>query len=182
MKTTNTYPEFSEFENNLIKHAADRLARRLRLSRQDREDVEQELAICLWRKKDDYDPDHVSGSRYETYITRYLEKQSLEIQKNYIRDSTNSGHCAGDDTSDGIAISGNGFMCPVEKQAILRADLAAAIKKLSPEQQNLLEKLAGGAAITEIARELCLPSDTVHSRVKRLRKIFREQGFIESSN
>jgi len=182
MKTLNTYPEFSEFENRLIKRIAGCLARRLNLSRQDREDVEQDLAICLWRKKDEYDPDHISGSRYETYITTYLEKQALEIQKNYIRDHQNPERPAEDDTPDGFDISGNGFMGPVEKQAILRADLASVISKLTPEQKRLVGCLASGASIPEAALELGLTYDTAYSRVKRLRAIFRRHGFNGSLN
>lgn len=182
MKTENTYPEFSEFESRLLKRVAGCLAKRLRLTRQDREDFEQELAVYLWRKKAEYDPDHTSGSGYETYITNCIENKALNIQKEYFRDPQNSECSPAGETSETVGVPGNGSMNSVEKQAILRADLSSAIEKLSPDQKQLVGQLASGKSIAEIARESGLTYVTMYSRVRRLRDLFRKYGFDMSSN
>jgi len=182
MKISNDYQDFSEFENRLLKRVAGCLAKRLGLTRQDREDFEQELALCLWRKKEEYDPDHVSGSGYETYITNCIENKALDIQKEYFRDPRNSECSPAGEASETVGLPGNGSMNSVEKRAILRADLSSAIENLSPDQKQLVGLLASGKSIAEIARESGLTYVTMYSRVRRLRDLFRKYGFDISAN
>lgn len=182
MITTNCYPEFSDFESRLIKRVAACLARRLHMSRQDREEYEQELAVYLWQKKAEYDPDHESGSGYETFITNCIENKALDIQKDFFRDLQNSECRPGRDTSDEEALHINGHVNGVETEAILRADLASAIKNLSPDQKQLVGQLACGKSIPEIALESGQPYISVYSRVRRLRVLFRQYGFNASMN
>jgi len=49
------YPEFTDFENMLVRRLAVFIKRRYGLSFQDKEDIEQELALCVFEQRANYD-------------------------------------------------------------------------------------------------------------------------------
>lgn len=172
MKTIEWYPEFDDFENMLINMLSAVLARRYRLNKEDREDVRQELAVCMFEKKPMYDPD-THPERYEDYIGECLKRQSLQIIKK-IRPDIFLNDVEADFTIASITESSR--YKTTESTAVIRVLSEIIYNQLSPEQQKLVNQLAAGFSINEIARQSCVPYKTVHSRVQRLRSIFRNHG------
>jgi DNA-directed RNA polymerase specialized sigma24 family protein len=172
MKTTNCYPEFDEFENILINILAASLTRRYHLNREDREDVRQELAICIFEKKSLYDPE-TNPERYEEYIRECLRRQSLQISKKirpdiYLEDEESNSAIA--------AIIENSRGRTTESHAVVNVLSEIIYNQLSPTQQELVNQLTAGLSITEITRQSGVPYKTVHTRVEKIRQIFRNSG------
>ena len=180
MKTTVDYPEFSEFENRLVKRLATSLAARFHLAHQDREDLQQEFAAFLWQQKSNYDPEHVSGSGYQTYITKCLERKSLEILR-----SVRPDIAVDNDDLDAIsppAISSRKPGMATDLSALYRVTTSSALGKLTPLQKELFKQIGSGKSIAEIAAESGVKYATTHARVRRLRSTLKENGFDISMN
>lgn len=182
MKTTNCYPEFDEFENRLIKRVASDIAARFHLTYQDREDIQQELAVFLWQQKGGYDPEHSSGCRYETYITKCLERKSLEILRSVCPDIA-----VEDDDVEGALDSPATFSDKrigqaADISALYRVTTSSVFSRLTPEQKDLFGQLGAGKSIAQIASDSGVSYTTMHTRVRRLRVTLKKHGFDFSMN
>jgi len=182
MKTKIGYPEFSEFENKLIKHVAFVLGRRYHLSHEDLEDIQQELAVFLWQQRENYDPDHESGSKYDTYITKCLERKSLEILRSVRPDIE-----ADDDSANSVCgavfiFSFGSAGKPTDLNAFFNITAASAFGKLSSQQKHLFKQLGAGKSIAEVAADSGLTYATAYTRVRRLREVLKKHGFDLSMN
>ena len=172
MNTTICYPEFDDFENMLINILTGSLARRYHLNREDREDFRQELAVCLFQKKPLYDPE-TDPERYEEYIRKCLQRQSMQIIKKIRPDIFLDDEEAAF-SIDTIIESSRG--CTTESQAVTSVLSEIVYNQLSPEQQELLNQLTAGFSVNEIVRQSGLPYKTVHSRVQKIRSIYKSHG------
>jgi len=172
MKTTNWYPEFDDFENMLINILTGSLARRYHLNREDREDVRQELAVCLFEKKPLYDPE-TDPDRYEEYIRKCLQRQSMQIIKKTRPDIFIDDEEAAFSIDRIIESSRERT---TESQAVTSVLSEIVYNQLSPEQQEIVNQLAAGFSINEIVRRSGLPYKTVHSRIQKIRSVFRSHG------
>ncbi len=176
MKATCNYPDFNEFENRLIMRIAAEVAIRFHLSAQDREDVQQELAYFLWQRRSGYDPEHASRCGYETYITKCLERKSIEILRSVCSDiafesaDTPATHS---DRKTGAA---------ADIDALYRITTSSAFTKLTPEQKEIFKQLVAGKSIARIAEESGVRYPTMHCRVRRLRAVLQKNGFDFSLN
>ena len=172
MSTTAYYPEFDEFENMVINILAACLARRYHLNREDREDVRQELAICIFEKKPLYDPE-TNAERYEEYIRKCLQRQFLQIIKKIRPDI-----CLEDEESDSAiaTIIENSRGRTTESQAVTSVLSEIIYNQLSPTLRELVNQLTAGLSIVEIAKQSCVPYKTVHSRAQKIRRIFMKHG------
>ncbi len=177
MNTTVDYPEFNDFENRLIKRVAADIAARFHLSYQDREDVQQELAVFLWQQKGDYDSEHASGSKYETYITKCLERKSLEILRSVCPDIAVES-----DPDSPLTFSDKRIGAATDVNALYRLTASSAFSRLTPGQKELFRRLGEGKTIAEIAAEAGVGYPTMHYRVRRLRAVLKKHGFDLSMN
>ena len=182
MKTMIGYPEFSGFENRLIKRVALGLACRFHLSCEDHEDIQQELAVFLWQQKDNYDPEHVSGSMYETYITKCLERKSLEILRSVRPDIEVDDDSVNRDCGSIFVFSFGRAGKPTDLNAFYNLTVSSAFSNLSPLQKELFKQLGGGKSIAAIAAESGITYATTYTRVRRLRKVLKKHGFDLSMN
>jgi len=166
------YPEFDDFENMLISILTNSLARRYHLNREDKEDVRQELAVCLFQKKPLFDPE-TDTERYEEYIRKRLQRQSLQIIKKIRPDILLDDEEAAF-SIDTIIESSREHT--TESQAVTSVLSEIVYNQLSPEQQEIVNQLSAGFSINEIVRQTGLPYKTVHSRVQKIRSIFSSHG------
>jgi RNA polymerase sigma-70 factor (ECF subfamily) len=61
-----------------------------------------------------------------------------------------------------------------------RIDLAKAMQKLTPHQRRLCELLIQhGFNVKEVAEQLRIPRGTLYEEIKRIRKVFADQGLGE---
>jgi len=182
MKTTADYPEFSEFENNLVKRLAANLAARFHLVHQDREDLQQEYASFLWQQKGNYDPEHASGSKYETYITKCLERKSLEILRSVCPDIVIENDDVESALDSPATFSGKRIGQAADISALYLVTTTSAFSKLTPEQKDIFRQLGSGKSIARIAADCGVSYTTMHTRVCRLRSVLKLHGFDLSMN
>lgn|GEM_PF-2620814 len=181
MTGTKTYEEFTEFENLLVRRLAGILSRRFGMSRQEQEDAEQEFAIRLWAKKSAYDKDHPSRSSYEAYLTRYLEKYSIQILK-AVRPETNLNESGEIDTVSKPAAAIEKRFVSTESIAMFRVLMVTAFSKFTPAQKELFTRVGRGETITEISADTGIPRPTIYARLNRMRRIFHENGLNVAAN
>lgn len=172
MSTTVCYPEFDAFENMLINFMTSNLARRYHLNREDREDVRQELAVCLFEKKNLYDPEKVPD-RYDDYIRKCLQRQSPQIIKR-IRPDIFIEDVEAALSINMVIESSRGRT--TESQTVIKVLSEIVYNQLSPEQQELVNQLASGFSLNEITERSGLSYKTIHSRVQKIRSIFKSHG------
>jgi len=182
MVTTVDYPEFSEFENRLVKRVAADIAARFHLTYQDREDIQQELAVFLWQQKGSYDPDHSSGCRYETYITKCLERKSLEILRSVCPDIAVEDDDVESALNSPATFSGKRIGQAADISALYLVTTSSAFSKLTPEQKDIFRQLGAGKSIACIAVDSGVSYTTMHTRVCRIRFVLKKHGFDLSMN
>jgi len=182
MKTTNCYPEFDEFENKLIKRIASDIVARFHLTYQDREDIQQELAVFLWQQKGGYNPEHSSGCRYETYITKCLERKSLEILRSVCPDIAVEDDDVESASDSPVAFSGKRIGQAADISALYLVTTSSAFSRLTPEQKDIFRQLGAGKSIARIAADSGVSYTTMHTRVCRIRSVLKKHGFDLSMN
>jgi len=172
MKTANAYPELTEFENMIILMVGSALAQRYGLNREDYEDVRQELALWLFEKRQMYDPDE-NQEPYDEYILKSVKWQAKDIIRK-IRPDFRIDNEMAESAIDAIADDNREKI--TESEAVVRTMSEIVYNQLSPAQQRLVNQLTAGFTINEIARQSRVPYKTMHSRVERIRRVFRKHG------
>ena len=67
----------------------------------------------------------------------------------------------------------------------LGSDVSAAVDwsrlnaKLSDRQKRIIEGVTAGMAKTDLSRQLQISRDTLHSELKRIRRIFRDEALAD---
>jgi len=180
VKRAKKYIEFTDFENRLVCRLAGEMSLRFRLSRQEQEDAEQEFAMRLWTKKSEYDEGHPSRSSYEAFLTRYLEKCRLEVLK-AVRPEANldEGGDAAVETKSGAAPDGRADSA--ESIAIRRVQARAALSRITPDQKEILKRVGCGDSVAAISADTGVSRKTIYSRIRIMRRVFRENG-IDAAN
>jgi RNA polymerase sigma factor (sigma-70 family) len=181
VKREKKYTEYTEFENMLVGRLAGELSRRFGLSRQEQEDAEQEFAMRLWTKKAEYDKKHPSRSSYEAYMTRCLEKRSLEVLK-AVRPETNLKEIGESAAEIKISSLIEKRDASTESIAMFRAHLGAAFSKFTPEQKELFARVGYGETIAEISADTGVPRTTIYARLHRMRLIYHDNGLNVAAN
>jgi len=176
-----TYEEFTEFENQLVRRLAGALSRRFGMSRHEQEDAEQEFAVRLWVKKSDYDKDHPSCSSYEAYLTRYLEKYSIEVLK-AVRPETSLNESGEIEAGSIPAAAIEKRVVSTESIAMFRVLMVEAFSKFTPAQKELFTRVGRGETITEISTDTGIPRPTIYARLNRMRRIFHDNGLDVTAN
>ncbi|HOC94356.1 MAG TPA: hypothetical protein PKH33_18540 [bacterium] len=180
MKRENKYSEYTEFENRLVIRLAGELSLRFRMSRQEQEDAEQEFAMRLWTKKAEYDESHPSCSSYEAFLTRYLEKCSIEVMK-VVRAETYLDE-RGEPIAESLPFTVfDGRVVSAESIAIMRLQAQDALSKITPEQMELLKRVGRGDSVAAISADTGVSPKTIYSRIRSMRRVFRENG-IDAAN
>lgn len=172
MSTTVCYPEFDGFENLLINFLTNGLVRRFHLNREDREDVRQELAVCLFEKKPQYDLEN-SPEPYDDYIRKCLQRQSTQIIKKIRPDIFIDDEESAFSINTIVELSRGKT---TETQVVIKILTEIVYDQLSLEQQKLVNQLASGFSLNEITALSGLPYKTIHSRVQKIRSIFKSHG------
>ena len=155
----------------------------------DREDIEQELALHVWRQLPKSDPDR--GSRH-TFVARVIEKFAVDLIRsryaamrdfrktagsldNEIEMPNGTRAAAGDmiDQDDYLAVTGRAL-----PDLGLTLDFQRSLDRLPVEQRELCLKLMVDT-VTEVAAALGKPRPTLYEDIKKLRKALEDAGLRE---
>jgi RNA polymerase sigma-70 factor, ECF subfamily len=170
----------------LCRHARQRIRRKARqligkagLKPADREDLEQELALRLWRGLKDFDP---SLGHSAAFVTTVLDRAANSILRlrNSIKRGSRHAHqvllppTIEEDDPDGGECSTEIGVSEVSHEATvdLVHDVAIVLSRLSPALRALAEDLKH-RGITEIVASSGVARSTIYARIARLRAAFR---------
>lgn len=131
-----------------------------------REDIEQEVALVLWRKFDEYDSARSFGAWARGIAVRKV-LQSFARQKRVpmpLAPETIEAVLAGFDATEPDA----------DQRAEMEAALAACIETLPPRSHRLLTmRYSEGATLDTIARRIASTLDAVNKALSRIRAALR---------
>ena len=198
MKVTCDFPEFSEWEVGIVRKIAGQMVRSGGFSSNDRDDLEQELLIHLWKSRDAYKPGHASRCGYETYIRKILNKKQTDLVRERAFQLRQAGCAAAvsdipadeksSDTSKtpkpGTAVSS--FLphkeFNVEHSVVLREEIRRVLCRLTERKRQICILLSKGHRPADIAEELNISRDTVYIHIRQLRTIFENEGLKANFN
>lgn len=168
MGLRNSYEGLDAHDVGLLRHHADVVVRRGGLLRADRDDVEQELALDLYRRLPRFDAARASR---RTFASRVVAHRSAELlaacwsakeSARRVLDSLDAQEVAvrSDDEHD---------------RHDLRIDLAAALTTLPAEHRTICDALTRGSE-REAARRIGIPRRTLRDHVAEIRAHFLRCG------
>ncbi len=76
----NFYSCFTDYENQTILHHADKLLRGNAIPEHCRDDIMQELAVCLWKRLATFDPEK---SDRKTFASRVVQQKAVDILRRH---------------------------------------------------------------------------------------------------
>jgi len=185
----NRYEGLDEYAVRIIKRKAKQLVGHPGFAESDREDIEQELALHVWRKLPKSDPDR--GSRH-TFAARIIEKFAVDlIRSRYagVRDFRQTVGSLdqevempnGSRATLGDLIDQNHYLAMTSRATPdlgLTLDFNRALDRLPAEQRDLCLKLMANT-VTEVAAALGKPRPTLYEDIKKLRKALESAGLRE---
>lgn len=182
-------PQLDRFEFGIVKRKVRQIIGRAGYTKQDREDLEQELIARLLQSLKSFDPEIAHRKSFVTAVVERAVASILRDAKAEKRDHRRIGslhvliQVAGDGPTELAGTIGerecNARRCrdprSVEDLAQLSDDLAAAVALLPAELRELAERLKA-ESISAIARESDTPRTTLNDKVRRLRQRFEQAG------
>ncbi len=184
------FEDHSSYVSRLIRHKARQLVRRPGFSRSDRSDIEQELAIELVQKFDQFDPER---ARETTFIARVIESKVVTLvrarhaEKRHFR---RNGKSLNETVSDGdggtveraqtlgaATAKRHTGQAPrsEEEVARLKLDIDKVLDTLPADLRKLAEMLTEMSEYA-VSRQLGTSRRQVAKDVARLRTLFEDVG------
>ena len=179
--------DLEEHARNLIRYKSARLIGEFGFTRDDREDLIQDLALDLLIRLPKFDPAKASLRKFVTLVinrriatlirSRFQQKRdfrrevcSLDDDDSFIADGL---------THDDLDSRTGRRSRPAAERADMQADLLRGLEELPPDLRSLADELLT-KSITEIARELGVSRGTLYKTgIARLRKAFEDRGLRE---
>ncbi len=152
------------------------------------EDLVQECLFHWWTQKPRYVP--TRGASIETFLRRVVKSKLVDLERAVKAQKRGGGRRAesldqplnedepdGGTLADTFADSGN-----TARDATDRVSLTVALSRLSPRQIKIIAGLAEEYPMIQISQKLGVPKATLYDDLKRIRKIFRDEGLDRQSD
>jgi RNA polymerase sigma-70 factor (ECF subfamily) len=161
------------FARGIIRRKIRLLIGRAGFTKEDREDLEQELVLRLLQSLDLFDRQQAHAN---VFITTVIERAVAMILRERRAKKRNSGviHSL-DQIEDGCPIEPADPRPNAEEAYELAYDLADVLADLPEELRNLAERLKAHS-VSRVARDFAVPRSTLQRKVRRLRQIFVDAG------
>lgn len=195
MDTNKKQYGINDYAETLIHHKARQLVGTAGFTKDDIEDLEQEMRLDLLGRLPKFDPNKAT---YNTFVSRLVERKisnlirhrtqemrDFRCEEGSIHDVVESGDS--DDqkverietvTQDEQDFRLGKHIRSAQERHDLQLDISLVLSKLPPELRKPAELLQT-MSITEAARELGIPRSTLYDRIVRLRGIFEDMGMNE---
>lgn len=196
MGLRNSYRGVEEYAARTVRCTARWMVGRAGFTREDVEDLEQELMVDLLRRLDRFDPTRAGRA---TFIARVVENRAASLlaarntaQRAWTRDATSLSDETDDDEGNGCSdrrapLASDADRrpgvplrrCPVA-QVDLRLDVAVVVAALPADLRSLCERLRT-ASLTDVARAMGVPRTTLYRQIAVLRRRFARAGYGDSA-
>lgn len=171
MASENRYENFEEDAVKLIRYFAWRLATgNVGFSEDDQDDIEQELAVHLWRRVGRYD--ETRGAARKTFMSIIISNCAKSLI--YKRRAQKRDHRLAESLSEEKLDLLDDLIFD-EDEFGQRLDIMRAVRRLAPIQRDLWEALASDT-VSDIARDRGVHRSTIYDQRDRLRDVLREVG------
>ena len=182
--------KITDYAKRLVEFNAHQLAGKAGFTKDDVEDIKQELLLDILERLPKFDPEK---SSYNTFIDLVIRNkvQNLISARNWKRRDWRRESASlqdiiinneGEPTERGEAFSEDdvkqrlGKSSPASREMVeLGVDVDDVLSRLPAHLRILCETLRE-ASISEVARKLGIPRTTVHERIRKLRRIFEDAG------
>lgn len=180
--------ELVEAAQNEAKHAAIKLTKSLRLSQDDREDLEQNLILAVLEKADSYDESRASvrtfvGSIINGAVLHEVRGRKRASNRELVNASLDYEVFDGEemipthetmDRATHLERLGRSIQDPFE-MADVKSDLTEVISQLSPEQQSLVSALSETDA-QAAAKKVGISRRAMYQHIGKIRNIMSDCG------
>lgn len=182
------------YARDVIRHKAWQLIGKYGYTRDDYDDLKQDLMLDLLRRIGKYDPDRAALS---TFVSRIVDRKISNLirhrrqeKRDYRRQvcpldaqvEDQDGESRGLDeivSQDAYDDEVGRHDLPEAVRSDLKLDISQALDELPAELLDLAHRLQT-KTMAEIARELGVPRSTLYEKgIARLRKIFEDKGLRE---
>ncbi len=182
-------PELSDYAHRIIRFKAGQFAGKYGFTRDDYEDLCQEMVLDLLVRLPKYDPGKAS---LNTFVARIVDRKVanlIRFQRQEKRDHRREAFSLNDTiedrdghlipreetvSQDAIDLLAGKSGSTASERSDVRLDVSLALSRLPPDLQRLA-KLLMTHSITDVARELRLPRGTLYGRsLANLREILRQ--------
>jgi RNA polymerase sigma factor (sigma-70 family) len=149
------------FARTLIRAMVINTSQRLRLTREDREDFEQTLAMGLVQRFSQFDAQRATWEGFALVVLRSclsteIKRFCRERQREPIAVENCDEFLSDDDRE--------------QKQTELQLDLQSLLARLSPEQRELCREVSQADSVRAASRQLDVPRRTLRDRLRRIRE------------
>ena len=189
---TNQKTEVNDYALKLVHHKAQQLIGKAGYTKNDIEDIEQDLIVDLLERLPKFDP---AKATYNTFVSRLVDRKISNLIR-YRTQEIRDFRCENCSIHDFIESGGNGqekverietvtqdeqdfrtgkHIRSAEERLDLRLDITLVLSKLPLELRKAAELLQT-MSITATARELGVPRSTLYGRIAELRPIFEAMG------
>jgi RNA polymerase sigma-70 factor (ECF subfamily) len=178
LRTRNQYSCLDEIAAKLIRRKARQLVGRKGLVEEDVHDLEQELALQVWRSQQRYDP---ARSTPETFTSRVLANTAAKILQARCAAKRDPGPSPdrGVDPPGVAEVIDISDMLAVERSrqndVALRIDMGKALGRLPVRHRLLCAGLARGS-ISEVSKQTGTPRATIYDACTAMRAFFERAG------
>ena len=192
MKNSQEQFGITEYAAELIHHKARQLVGTAGFTRDDIEDLEQEMRLDLLERLPKFDPNKATCNTFVSRLAerkisnlirhRTQEMRDFRCEEGSIHDVVESGD-SGDEkverietvTQDEQDFRLGKHIRSAQERRDLKLDIPLVLSKLPPELREPAELLQT-MSITAAARELGIARSTLYDRIARLRHIFEDAG------
>ena len=182
MAKANFCPSDDRFIRGIIRRKIKQLIGRAGFTRDDCDDLEQEMLARVLQSLPQFDPNRAHRNRFvTTVVERYVANilRNKRAEKRDFRRICSIDHIA---TLDGKRSTEVMDHCRVvrdqEELTQLAIDVADLLAELPDHLRSLAERLKMNS-ISAIARETAVPRTTLYGQIHRLRQVFESKGLSE---
>ena len=184
----------SDYAAETIRHKARQLIGKVGFTKDDINDLMQEMMLDLLERLPKFDPNKAAHS---TFIARVIERKisklirhRMQEKRDYRREACSVNETIEDGnggtveraqtmSQDEHDLRTGKHSRPEEARIDMRLDVSFVISKLPADLKPLAERLMTHS-ITEVAREIGMPRSTFYETgIARLREIFEDKGLRE---
>jgi len=181
--------QITQYAKDHVHHTALSLVGKAGIRKSDVEDIESDLLVEILERLPQFDPEKACYNTFVASVVRAKVKNILRDRQRERRDRSREEYSLNDTVHDGRGSRTEhaeqlsweeddhriGGGRSEDEQREMTLDVETVLAGLSDDERALCE-LIKTESISEAARQLGIPQTTAASKVKRLRRVFREAG------